>query len=162
MLANDSVTIACEVPVWIDDEDVEHFRDVLGFEIPDIFGTTKNENTGRDNSQSSAAMSGPGRQVLTGHIDILQLRNGSVHIIDYKPNAKKEKPIEQLTIYALALSRLTGLRLHDFKCAWFDDKNYYEFFPLHIVYKIGKHTKIDKSQVRLKDVGVANGLEKNL
>ncbi|OYV62883.1 MAG: hypothetical protein B7X03_03900, partial [Parcubacteria group bacterium 21-58-10] len=68
--------------------------------------------------------------------DFVQIRNGMVHILDYKPNASKEKPIEQLTWYALALSRLTGLRLFEFKCAWFDDKDYYEFYPLHIVKKL--------------------------
>ena len=36
---------------------------------------------------------------------------------------------------ALALSRLTGLRLFDFKCAWFDESDYFEFYPLHVVYK---------------------------
>jgi len=40
-----------------------------------------------------------------------------------------------LTIYALALSRLTGLRLFCFKCAWFDEDDYFEFYPLHVVYK---------------------------
>lgn len=74
-------------------------------------------------------------KLITGHIDILQIRNGSVHILDYKPNAAKERPLEQLTLYALALSRLTGLRVYHFKCAWFDEKDYFEFFPLHLVYK---------------------------
>ena len=74
-------------------------------------------------------------KLITGHIDILQIRNGSAHILDYKPNAAKEQPIEQLTLYALALSRLTGIRLFDFKCAWFDENDYFEFFPLHAVYK---------------------------
>ena len=97
--------------------------------------------------------------VLTGHIDFVQVRNGAVHLLDYKPNAKNEKPIEQLTLYALALSRLTGLSLYDFKCAWFDEENYYEFFPLHVVYKMGKcKLKIDKSQMRLNaqlpDIGM--------
>jgi len=55
--------------------------------------------------------------------------------MDFKPSAAKAKPIEQLTIYALALSRLAGLRLHSFKCAWFDEDDYFEFFPLHVVYK---------------------------
>jgi hypothetical protein len=55
--------------------------------------------------------------------------------MDFKPSAAKARPIEQLTIYALALSRLTGLRLHSFKCAWFDEDDYFEFFPLHVVYK---------------------------
>jgi len=40
-----------------------------------------------------------------------------------------------MTLYALALSRLTGLRLYHFKCGWFDQDKYYEFFPLHVVYK---------------------------
>jgi hypothetical protein len=59
-----------------------------------------------------------------------------IHILDYKPKAKTEKPYTQLTLYALALSRLTGLKPHDFKCAWFDENDYFEFFPLHIVYKL--------------------------
>lgn len=29
----------------------------------------------------------------------------------------------------------SGLRLYDFKCAWFNEQAYYEFFPLHVVYK---------------------------
>ena len=114
----DSVTVAVEVPVLLDKDDVDHFRAMLNFDVPLEL---------KDNV------------VITGHIDILQLRNGIVHIMDFKPSAKKYKPIEQLTIYALALSRLTGLRLHSFKCAWFDEDDYFEFFPLHVVYK--KHKK---------------------
>ncbi|MCX6758803.1 MAG: PD-(D/E)XK nuclease family protein [Candidatus Nealsonbacteria bacterium] len=88
-------------------------------------------------------------KLITGHIDFIQIRNGSIHILDYKPNAAKEKPIEQLTLYALALSRLTGLRLFEFKCAWFDEKNYFEFFPLHVVYK-RKRGK-SRKQIRTKE-----------
>ena len=85
---------------------------------------------------------------MTGHIDLIQIRNGAIHILDYKPNAAKERPIEQLTWYALALSRLTGLRVFCFKCAWFDEKDYFEFFPLHVVKKLsgkkaGKHRKVE-------------------
>lgn len=69
--------------------------------------------------------------------------------MDYKPSAKKAKPIEQLTIYALALSRLTGIRLFNFKCAWFDNQNYYEFFPLHVVYKLKKTKRLPKEQTKL-------------
>lgn len=112
MLANDSVTVATEVPVFLDQDDLHHMRRELEFDIPLTF----------DN-------------VMTGYIDILQVRNGAVHILDYKPDAAKQKPVDQLTVYALALSRLTGLRLYNIKCAWFDHKVYYEFFPLHVVYK---------------------------
>jgi len=52
-----------------------------------------------------------------------------VHILDYKPDARTNKPIAQLTVYALALSRLTGIRLFDIKCAWFNENEYCEFFP---------------------------------
>jgi len=112
MLLNDYVTVATEVPVYLIPEDIQHFKSKLGFQIPF-----------EDNA------------TLTGHIDALQVRNGALHILDYKPNARHEKPIEQLTFYALALSRRTGLRLYDFKCAWFDENHYFEFFPLHVVLK---------------------------
>lgn len=114
MLANDSVTVAVEVPVLLDANDVRHFRDRLGFDVP--LRITDEE-------------------IITGHIDILQVRNGCVHILDYKPLAQKAKPVGQLTLYALALSRLTSLRLFHFKCAWFDEEDYFEFYPLHLVYK---------------------------
>ncbi len=47
----------------------------------------------------------------------------------------RPRTTEQLMIYALALSKHTDLRLFDFKCAWFDDEYYYEFYPLHVVHK---------------------------
>ncbi len=37
--------------------------------------------------------------------------------------------------YALALSSRTNLRLYHFTCAWFDDQDYFEFYPLHVVHK---------------------------
>jgi transposase-like protein len=122
MLANDSVTVATEVPVYIKKEDLEHMQTQLGFTIS----------------------GGELPKLITGHIDFVQIRNGMVHILDYKSNAAKEKPIEQLTLYALALSRLTGLRVFNFKCAWFDEKDYFEFYPLHVVYK-GRKNKRRKS-----------------
>lgn len=137
MICNDSVTVATEVPVYMDEMDIEHMQEVLGFNIPLKLG-----------------------KVMTGHIDMLQVRNGSVHILDYKPakNAKRDKPVSQLTLYALALSRLTGLRLYDFKCAWFDENAYFEFFPLHVVYKLrDKQKKEDPAQMKwdtLADPGV--------
>jgi ATP-dependent exoDNAse (exonuclease V) beta subunit len=72
---------------------------------------------------------------LTGHIDVLQVSHGAIHILDYKPRAKSEKPIPQLIVYALALSRRTGFRLFDFVCAWFDEHHYCEFYPLHVIHK---------------------------
>lgn len=120
MLFCDSVTVATEVPILMDKEDLDHYKTMLGFKVPIELEEGK---------------------VITGHIDFIQVRNGTVHILDYKPSASKERPIEQLTIYALALSRLTSLRLYNFKCAWFDEEDYFEFYPLHVVYKKQKKGK---------------------
>jgi len=40
-----------------------------------------------------------------------------------------------LTIYALAIARRTSLPLKAFKCGWFDENDYFEFFPLQGVYR---------------------------
>ena len=94
MLINDSSTIACEVPVWF---------------------CEKNLDIG-----------------ISGHIDILQIRNGLIYVLDFKPGAKREKDIKvasQLFLYASGLSFRTGIPLDRFRCAWFDDSIYYEFNP---------------------------------
>ncbi len=130
MLINDSVTVATEVPVLMDEDDIRHYQNELGFEVPANM-------TNRTNGTNETG-------VITGHIDLLQIRNGAIHILDYKPSAKKERPVDQLTLYALALARLTGLRLFHFKCGWFDEEDYFEFFPLHVVYKKKKRKKRKK------------------
>ena len=54
----------------------------------------------------------------------------AVHVLDYKPDARTNKPIAQLAIYALALTRrVPGLKLFDIKCAWFNEDEYCEIFP---------------------------------
>lgn len=141
MLANDSVTVATEVPVYIRKEDIEHMENVLNFNV-----------LNGDGVELKGGVKAESRILLTGHIDLLQVRNGQIHILDFKPNAAKEKPIEQLTWYALALSRLTGLRLFEFKCAWFDGKDFFEFYPLHVVKKI-KDRK--RKKVFLKSYGTS-------
>jgi len=113
MLINDSTTIAAEVPIYLTNWDAGYYKNQKGFIFPLNNYTTP----------------------ITGHIDILQIRNGLIHILDYKPEAEKQEPIEQLTIYAMALSRKLNLPLYYFKCAWFDESNYFEFFPLHAVYE---------------------------
>ena len=111
MLVNDSATVAVEVPIILTYADVEHYRSKLGFAVPLPLATD---------------------DVYTGHIDLVQIRNGQVHILDYKPDAKHVKPIEQLMIYALALARRSHMLLYHFRCAWFDDQHYYEFYPFHV------------------------------
>jgi hypothetical protein len=112
MLVNDSTTVACEVPVYLTAENIHYFQH-NGFHL------------------TLPATAAP----ITGHIDIIQIRGGLIHILDYKPEAHKINPTSQLVTYALALASLTKLPLKVFKCAWFDDKHYYEFFPLQAVYR---------------------------
>ena len=66
---------------------------------------------------------------VTGHIDILQVRFGKVHILDYKPEANKEHPEGQLLLYAMGLMFRTGLPLEKMECAWFDKDDYFSFSP---------------------------------
>ena len=110
MLTNDSVTVAIEIPIWLTENDITALEKQHGIELVPKVGAAERS--------------------ITGHIDFLQVRNGAVHILDYKPDARTNKPIAQLAIYALALTRLVpGLKLFDIKCAWFNEDEYCEFFP---------------------------------
>jgi hypothetical protein len=60
MLAKDSHTIACEVPVYLARDDMRYFR-ARGFTF-DFEGY---------------------RTPITGHIDLLQIRNGLIHLLDF-------------------------------------------------------------------------------
>jgi transposase-like protein len=111
MLVNDSTTLACEIPLYLTADELRYYQH-YGFHLT---------------LPTDAAP-------ITGHIDLIQIRNGLIHILDYKPEAHKINPISQLITYALALASRTKLPVKLFKCAWFDDKSYFEFFPLHAVY----------------------------
>lgn len=134
MLYNDSVTVATEVPVYLNKDDLTHLQTQLGFELY-TKSTTVDANSAGNPKQFILTPARDLPRLITGHVDILQIRNGQIHLLDYKPQAQKERPIEQLTLYAMALSRLTGLRLFEFKCAWFDEQDYFEFYPLHVLHK---------------------------
>ena len=109
MLINDASTVAVEVPVYLTPQDISYFKaQSLTFNLPSSF--------------------------VTGHIDFLQVRNGTVYILDYKPDAKKQRHAStQLMIYALALSRRTGIPLQNIICLWFDDQNSFQFSLHHII-----------------------------
>src|ERR1700687_2143258 len=59
MLANDSVTVAIEIPIWLTEDDISALE--------------------RQHHVELVAKNGSER-VITGHIDFLQVRNGAVHI----------------------------------------------------------------------------------
>jgi hypothetical protein len=108
MLANDSVTVAVEVPILLTRADITALERHHGVRL--------------------LPEGAPDDQTITGHIDFLQVRNGAVLILDHKSDARTNRPFAQLSI-ALALTRLAGLRLFEIKCAWFNEDQYCEFFP---------------------------------
>ena len=111
MLANDSATLAVEVPIWLVEDDIALLEEMYGVTI-----------VPKEPIHPARPSRGHKPRFITGHIDFLQARNGAIHILDYKPDARTNKPIAQLTVYALALTRLVpGLRLFDIKCGWFND-----------------------------------------
>jgi transposase-like protein len=110
MLANDSCTIACEVPVYLTREEIAYYKSKGFFvTLPEL------------------------PKPITGHIDVVQARNGLIHLLDYKPKARQIDPVNQLVVYALAFASRTRLPVKVLKCAWFDEKHYFEFFPLQAI-----------------------------
>ena len=52
--------------------------------------------------------------------------------------------------------RQTGLRIFNFVCAWFDEKDYYQFYPLHVVKKIADSKKKRKIYYKSGEVVVVS------
>ena len=106
-LEKDPNTIAAEIPVWTNYFELNGSGN--GFRITELIGDTK---------------------PLTGHIDLLQVKDDRINVLDFKPNASKEKwAPTQLFVYALMLSKRTGLSLQNFRCCYFDEKTSFWFDP---------------------------------
>ncbi|HBX53786.1 MAG: hypothetical protein A2275_07280 [Bacteroidetes bacterium RIFOXYA12_FULL_35_11] len=124
MLENDTSTIATEVPVFLQ--------------------LTKSTIPWLRNIKSA-------NNYITGHIDILQYRNGKLYILDYKPGADKEKPLGQLFVYACCLSKATGIPFTNIKLAWFDENVYYETGAMDVYKEVMKSLKKDSNLETQKD-----------
>ena len=103
LLDCDAETIACEVPIWFEPSELGRF---------------------------AASIPKPG-DTLTGHIDILRYeQDGRIGIWDYKPSAAEEsKANVQVYLYALMLSKRTGLAIDRFRCGYFDSSVAFWFSP---------------------------------
>ena len=120
-------------------------KGVKGRPFPHHIFTIAPENTHQETVRAHGAIrripdsklfhGGQEKRASKLNIDLLQIRNGLIYILDYKPGAGKITPIGQLAVYALALAARTKLRVKDFKCAWFDERDYFEFWPLEAVYE---------------------------
>jgi len=101
MLNFDKNTLGVEVPIWIMPEELEGFELFFKESLP-----------------------------LTGHIDVLQVKDGKIWVWDYKPKAHLEKyATTQTYFYALMLSKRTGISLENFMCGYFDEKLAFTFNP---------------------------------
>src|SRR5260370_29224216 len=79
MLANDSCTIACEVPVYLTAEEIGYYKSKGFFlNLPEL--------------------SNP----ITGNIAILQFRNGFIPLLDYNPKAAAHDSFDELLHSGLA------------------------------------------------------------
>jgi len=123
MLINDSTTVAVEVPIFLLEDDIAALEYIYGVTI-----------IPKEPVHRARPAFGHKPRFITGHIDFLQVRNGAIHVLDYKPDARTNKPIAQLAIYALSLTRLVpGLALSDIRCAWFNESGFNEFSPARLL-----------------------------
>lgn len=114
MLENDDNTVAMEIPIWLEPEELKNYYELFDSNFP-----------------------------LSGHIDLLRIEDDKIWIWDYKPGAKKEKFAEtQVAFYAYMLSKRTGIPLEYFRCGYFDSEEAYVFKPVNEINKI--NTRLDK------------------
>jgi hypothetical protein len=86
---------------------------------------------------------------VAGHIDALQIRQGKIFILDFKPAAEREneqKVASQLFWYASGLSFRTSIPLAKFMCAWFDERVYCEFIPSQADIRFGRLNRPENSE----------------
>lgn len=100
-LEEDPCTVAAEIPIWWEREEMGAF-------------------------QKCFQPTGP----LTGHIDILRLCGDTIEVWDYKPDAEIATTAGmQVLLYALVLAVRTGLPLTQFRCGVFDTRTAWAFMP---------------------------------
>ena len=101
MLENDDNTVAVEVPLWLQPDEIDNFKELFKENRP-----------------------------LTGHVDVLRIEDKNIWIWDYKPNASRERfAATQIFFYALMMSKRTGINLENFRCGYFDERQAFMYKP---------------------------------
>lgn len=101
LLKNDDKTMAVEVPLWLENNEIAYFKELFKSDLP-----------------------------LTGHIDILRLEDDKIWIWDYKPNSSQEVYASTQTFfYAYMLSKRTNIPIENFRCGYFDSNYAFVFNP---------------------------------
>lgn len=98
LLINDATTICAELPVFLNPKEI--------------------------NDHIKQPITSP----LTGHIDLLQVRNNNLYILDYKPNLNHPEHFQdQLLLYKQAVHKRTNIPLNKLIPAVFNKYSYHEF-----------------------------------
>ncbi|GAB4324302.1 MAG: hypothetical protein Kow0069_29850 [Promethearchaeota archaeon] len=66
---------------------------------------------------------------VTGHVDLLQFREGAIHVLDYKPEGHFIRSLPQVAFYGLLLSRLVKSRELRVRCASFSKDGAWWYSP---------------------------------
>ena len=67
------------------------------------------------------------KDYITGHIDLIQIENGLVKVIDYKPEGNFLLSLPQVATYGLFIKSM--FNLHEVKCISFNRKEAWEYDP---------------------------------
>ena len=121
-LTNDSTTVAVEVPVYLTETEAKDLNLGPALSHSSVQSGRCVLDCATENKKEACAIS--------GHIDILQVRNEKVYILDYKPDEHLNQAItSQLLLYAYALRQRTNIPLANMVCACFGRSGYAEFRP---------------------------------
>jgi len=67
------------------------------------------------------------KSFLTGHIDLIQIKDNQIKVIDYKPEGNFMLSLPQVSIYGLLFKKL--IKLHDVICISFNKDEAWEYKP---------------------------------
>ena len=65
---------------------------------------------------------------LTGHIDLIQLKNKTLKVIDYKPEGNFLVSLPQVAMYGLLIKKI--FNINDIKCVSFNKEEGWEYNPM--------------------------------
>jgi hypothetical protein len=68
---------------------------------------------------------------LTGHIDLIQLKNNTLKVIDYKPEGNFIISLPQVAMYGLLIKKI--FEIDDLKCVSFNKDEAWEYDPMILV-----------------------------
>jgi hypothetical protein len=108
MLANDSTTIAVEVPIWLTETDIFALEKQHGIEL--------------------APRAGDKPRAITGHIDFCKSETAPCTSSTTSQMRRRTSPSRNSPSTRWPSRAFCRLKLFDIKCTWFNENEYCEFF----------------------------------